>query len=73
MTLVGFSLGARVIYSCLVELARVKAYGLVQNVYIFGSPVVVKHSQMLLSSTIVSGRFVNGFSRKDWILGEFLA
>ncbi|KAK9472335.1 DUF726-domain-containing protein [Dipodascopsis tothii] len=69
VTLVGFSLGARVVYSCLVELARMKAFGLVQNVYLFGSPVVVKRDQMLLASTMVSGRFVNGYSRKDWILG----
>lgn len=68
-TLVGFSLGARVIYSCLVELSRRGAYGLVQDVYIFGAPVVFKKDQLILARTVVSGRFVNGYSRKDWILG----
>ncbi|CAN6663598.1 probable lipase Mil1p [Trichomonascus vanleenenianus] len=69
VTLVGFSLGARLIYSCLVELARRGAYGLVQDVYIFGAPVVVKRDQFAVARSVVSGRFVNGFSRKDWILG----
>ncbi|KAK9430739.1 hypothetical protein V1505DRAFT_92300 [Lipomyces doorenjongii] len=69
VTLVGFSLGARVITSCLIELSKRNAFGLVQNVYIFGSPVVVKRDQFVKASTIVSGRFVNGYSRRDWILG----
>lgn len=69
VTLVGFSLGARVIYSCLVELARQGACGLIQDVFIFGSPVVVKKDQFALARSIVSGRFVNCYSKKDWILG----
>ncbi|KAK7204451.1 hypothetical protein BZA70DRAFT_280788 [Myxozyma melibiosi] len=69
ITLVGFSLGARVIVSCLNELAKRNAVGIVQNVYIFGSPVVAKRDMMIMCSSMVSGRFVNGYSRKDWILG----
>lgn len=69
VTLVGFSLGARVIYSCLVELARRGAFGLVEQVYLFGSPFVVKKDQMALARSVVSGRFLNGYSKKDWILG----
>ncbi|KAK9462553.1 uncharacterized protein V1516DRAFT_167304 [Lipomyces oligophaga] len=69
ITLVGFSLGARVIISCLNELAKRDAVGIVQNVYLFGSPVVVKRDMMVMCSSMVSGRFVNGFSRKDWVLG----
>lgn len=69
VTLVGFSLGARVIYSCLVELAKRGAYGLVQDVFIFGAPVVAKTDQFALARSVVHGRFVNGFSKKDWILG----
>lgn len=69
VTLVGFSLGARVIYSCLVELAKRSAYGLVQDVFIFGAPVVVKGDQFALARSVVHGRFVNGYSKKDWILG----
>lgn len=69
ITLVGYSLGARVIFSCLQELARKGAYGLVQNVYLFGSPIVVKREEYLRARTVVCGRFVNGFNRNDWILG----
>ena len=69
ITLVGYSLGSRVIFSCLQELAKRGAYGLVQNVYIFGSPIVVKKDEFLRAKTIVAGRFVNGYNRNDWILG----
>ncbi|KAK6337990.1 hypothetical protein TWF696_001462 [Orbilia brochopaga] len=69
VTLVGFSLGARVIYSCLLELAKRNAHGLVQNVYIFGSPVVVNQDEFMATSSVVRGRFVNGYCRNDWILG----
>jgi len=68
ITLVGFSLGSRVIFSCLRELARRGALGLVQNVYLFGSPVVVKKDEWIRARTVVSGRFVNGFVSNDWIL-----
>lgn len=69
VTLIGFSLGARVIYSCLVELARQNAFGIVQDVFIFGAPVVYSKKAVTKSRSVVSGRFVNGYSRKDWILG----
>ncbi|TLD22881.1 hypothetical protein PspLS_07334 [Pyricularia sp. CBS 133598] len=69
VTLVGYSLGARVIFSCLLELARKGALGLVQNVYLFGAPVVVKQDEWLRIRTVVSGRLVTGYSKSDWILG----
>ncbi|KAI0893776.1 DUF726-domain-containing protein [Annulohypoxylon nitens] len=69
ITLVGYSLGSRVIFSCLLELARKGAYGLVQNVYLFGSPIVVKKEEFLKVRTVVAGRFINGYNRTDWILG----
>ncbi|KAF7557029.1 hypothetical protein G7046_g6143 [Stylonectria norvegica] len=69
ITLVGYSIGSRVIFSCLLELAKRGAYGVVQNVYLFGSPVVVKKEEYTRARTVVSGRFVNGFNRNDWILG----
>lgn len=69
VTLVGYSLGSRVIFSCLQELARKGAFGLVQNVYLFGSPMVVKHDEYMRARAVVSGRFVNGYNRNDWILG----
>lgn len=69
VTLVGFSLGSRLIFSCLKELANRGAFGLVQNVYIFGTPVVVKKDEYLRAKSVVSGRFVNGYATNDWILG----
>ena len=47
VTLLGFSLGSRVIFSCLKELADKGAQGLVQNVYLFGSPIVANKDEYL--------------------------
>ncbi|PQE19988.1 DUF726 domain protein [Rutstroemia sp. NJR-2017a BVV2] len=69
ITFVGYSLGSRVIFSCLKELAKKGAYGLVQNVYLFGSPIVAKQDEYLKARSVVAGRFVNGYARNDWILG----
>ncbi|EFW17202.1 hypothetical protein D8B26_003942 [Coccidioides posadasii str. Silveira] len=69
VTLLGFSLGSRLIFSCLKELANKRAYGIVQNVYLFGSPVVANKDEYLKARSVVSGRFVNGYASNDWILG----
>jgi hypothetical protein len=69
ITLVGFSLGSRLIFACLKELAKRGALGLVQNVYLFGSPIVAKKDDYISARTVVSGRFVNGYATNDWILG----
>ena len=69
ITFVGYSLGSRVIFSCLRELARKGAHGIVQNVYLFGSPIVAKKDEYLKARAVVAGRFVNGYAKNDWILG----
>ncbi|PNS20340.1 hypothetical protein CAC42_5790 [Sphaceloma murrayae] len=69
ITLCGFSIGARVIYACLKELAKRNQYGLVQNVYLYGSPMVANKDDYLRARTVVSGRFLNGYATNDWILG----
>jgi hypothetical protein len=69
ITFVGYSLGSRVIFSCLKELSRKGAYGLVQNVYLFGSPIVANKDEYMKASSVVAGRFVNGYATNDWILG----
>ena len=69
ITLVGFSLGSRVIFSALKELAKRGALGLVQNVYMFGSPIVANKEDYSRARTVVSGRFLNGYASNDWILG----
>ncbi|KAI8581319.1 hypothetical protein K450DRAFT_232485 [Umbelopsis ramanniana AG] len=69
VTLVGFSLGARVVFFCLLELARMHAFGLVEDVAIFGTPVSASMSQWKECTTVVAGRFVNGYATNDWLLG----
>ncbi|KAH3680353.1 hypothetical protein WICPIJ_008312 [Wickerhamomyces pijperi] len=69
VTLFGFSLGSRVIYSCILELAKRGAFGIVENVILLGSPVVISNDELILARSAVSGRFVNGYNKKDWILG----
>lgn len=69
VTLLGFSLGSRVIFSCLKELADKGAHGLVQNAYLFGSPVVGNKEEYFKVRSVVSNRFVNGYASNDWILG----
>lgn len=69
ISLIGFSLGSRVIYSCLLELSKKGALGLVEDVYLFGSPWVYNRDEMVLARAVVSGRFVNGYSERDWVLG----
>ncbi|KAG0682350.1 hypothetical protein C6P40_004857 [Pichia californica] len=69
ITLVGFSLGARLIYSCLLSLAKSGDYGIIENVYLFGSPLVINEDEVSQARSVVSGRFVNGYMKQDWILG----
>ena len=72
ITLVGFSLGARVIFAALRELSKRGAVGLIQNVYLFGSPIVANKDEYLRARSVISGRFVNGYASNDWILGMYL-
>ncbi|OWZ64032.1 hypothetical protein AYX15_04131 [Cryptococcus neoformans] len=69
ISLIGFSLGARAIFYALIELARQKAYGLVQDVFIFGTTVTASRDTWLDVRSVVAGRFVNGYATNDWMLG----
>ncbi|CAL4912181.1 unnamed protein product [Urochloa decumbens] len=70
VTLIGFSLGARVIFKCLQELALSSDNeGLVERVVLLGAPVSVKGERWEPGRKMVAGRFVNVYSRDDWILG----
>ncbi|CDO73397.1 hypothetical protein BN946_scf185013.g31 [Trametes cinnabarina] len=68
ITLIGFSLGARVIFYALVELAKKGAFGIVQDVFLLGATVTAPLSTWLEVRSVVSGRFVNGYARNDWVL-----
>ncbi|KAG0359404.1 hypothetical protein BG005_000878 [Podila minutissima] len=69
VTLVGYSLGARVIFYCLMELGRLDAFGIVENAYLFGAPITASEVQWRQARSAVAGEFVNGYLRNDWVLG----
>lgn len=69
VTLIGFSIGARVIYSCLLELAERNAFGLVENAVLMGAPVPSDSEPWTRIRSVVSGRVLNAFSTEDYILG----
>lgn len=68
ITLIGFSLGARMIFYCLLELAKKKAFGIVQDVFMLGTTLTASRQNWFQARSVVSGRFVNGYARNDWIL-----
>jgi len=69
VSLIGFSLGARVIFSCLEELAtRKDSDGIVQDVVLLGAPVSASPERWNKILPVVSGRVVNGYCHDDWLL-----
>ena len=68
ITLVGYSLGSRVIYSCLQTLAKRRAYGLVESAVMMGSPTPSDVEDWRVMRTVVTGRLVNVFSKNDAVL-----
>ncbi|KAL1606801.1 hypothetical protein SLS60_004208 [Paraconiothyrium brasiliense] len=68
ITLIGYSLGARLIFSCLQTLAKRKAFGLIENVVLLGSPCPSDAEDWRAVRSVVSGRVVNVFSTNDYIL-----
>ncbi|XP_075091392.1 transmembrane and coiled-coil domain-containing protein STS1-like isoform X3 [Nicotiana tabacum] len=70
VTLVGFSLGARVIFKCLQILAESESNsGLVERVVLLGAPIAIKDMNWEAARKVVAGRFVNAYSTNDWMLG----
>jgi hypothetical protein len=69
VTLVGYGLGSRVIHSCLLELGRRNAFGLVESAVFMGAPVSSESSYWRRIRAMVSGRVVNVFSADDFLLG----
>ncbi|KAJ3052661.1 hypothetical protein HK097_005899 [Rhizophlyctis rosea] len=75
VTLVGYSHGARVVYYCLLELAKESrktggegAYGVVDGAYMFGAPVTGGDVEWREVRSVVAGRLVVGFCETDWLL-----
>ncbi|KAG8696417.1 hypothetical protein FRC08_007157 [Ceratobasidium sp. 394] len=68
ISLIGYSLGARVIFYALLELARKKAFGIVQDVFLLGATLTAPTRLWLQVRGVVAGRLVNCFARNDWLL-----
>eukprot|EP01095_Lingulamoeba_sp_RSL-Kostka_P007291 TRINITY_DN2307_c0_g1_i1.p1 TRINITY_DN2307_c0_g1~~TRINITY_DN2307_c0_g1_i1.p1 ORF type:complete len:283 (+),score=94.85 TRINITY_DN2307_c0_g1_i1:195-1043(+) len=82
VTLIGWSLGARVIFSCLEELYKIAEekgilknpkndntiFGIIENVYIIGGGCTAKYDRWRKVRPLIAGRFVNAYSRVDFLL-----
>ncbi|CAL1292717.1 unnamed protein product [Larinioides sclopetarius] len=69
VTLIGFSLGARVIFHCLKEMAKRKdCEGIIEDAIMLGAPVTAHAQSWQELSKVVNGRIVNGYCRGDWLL-----
>ena len=69
VTLLGYSVGARLIYSCLNELAERKAFGLVESVVLAGAAAPSDSVTWRKLRAVVSGRLINVYSTNDYLLG----
>lgn len=68
VTLVGYSLGARVIYFCLKTLAEREAFGLVDTVVFIGAPTPSNRDHWQIMRSVVAGKIFNVYSENDYIL-----
>ena len=70
VTLIGFSMGARVIFHCLEALyEKMEAgLGIVENAVLLGAPVGRNTERWRRARSVVAGRLINGYSSKDWVL-----
>ena len=69
VTLIGYSLGARVMYSCLMSLAKRRAFGLIESAIFIGAPCPSTTADWRVMRSVVAGRLVNVFSENDYVLG----
>jgi hypothetical protein len=69
VSLVGYGLGARVIYACLTSLSEKRAFGIIENVVLFGAPCPSEIRVWTAMKSIVMGRLINVYSKNDYLLG----
>ncbi|KAI1781032.1 hypothetical protein F4818DRAFT_436226 [Hypoxylon cercidicola] len=69
VSLIGYSLGARIIYHCVMVLSEKRAFGLVENVIMMGTPCPSEVRVWAAIRTVVGGRLINVYSREDYLLG----
>ncbi|KAL8667738.1 MAG: hypothetical protein Q9168_007211 [Polycauliona sp. 1 TL-2023] len=68
VTLIGYSLGARTIYACLMSLAKRKAFDLVESAILIGAPTPSDAGSWRMLKTACSGRLINVYSTNDRVL-----
>ncbi|KAF4582040.1 DUF726 domain-containing protein [Ophiocordyceps camponoti-floridani] len=68
VSLVGYGLAARAIYTCLMVLAERRQFGLVDSVVMMGAPAPSESRVWLTLKSVVSGRLVNVYSKHDYLL-----
>lgn len=71
VSLSGFSLGSLVIFEVLKNLAQLppaETAGIIQDVFIFGTPASTDQATWASIRRLVCGRLVNGYSKHDYIL-----
>ena len=68
ISLYGFSMGARVIYYCLLYLRKHGHYGIVDQAVLMGAPVSSGLEEWRSVRQVVAHKLVNVFSTGDWML-----
>ena len=72
VTLVGYGLGARVIFFCLLDMVTKnkpeKYSGIIENAVLCGAPVTSQPLVWRKLCNAVSGKLANGYSSNDWVL-----
>lgn len=68
VTLIGFSLGARVIFFCLEALAEKGGVGIIEDAILLGAPVSADVNRWRCAGQVVAGKLINGYCSKDWFL-----
>ena len=71
VTLIGYSMGARLIFHALLSMAEHygdKARGLVEDAVLLGGTMSTDPEEWTKVRSVVCGRLVNGHSNRDWLL-----
>ncbi|CAN0404837.1 unnamed protein product [Ectocarpus sp. 12 AP-2014] len=71
VTLLGYSMGAKLVFNCLEALAAApngRGLGIVENAVMLGTPIGTKRGRWKRVRSAVAGRLINGYSSRDWLL-----
>lgn len=68
LSLIGFSLGSRVIFGALEDLARTGELGIVYQAILMGGAFTADPPRWERVRRVVSGRLVNAYCTSDWVL-----